>query len=80
VIVGTGGEHTISRGGSVRLTLPDTVDAIPVARSAVDVIAFSVEPELRENTQLVVSELVTNGLQHGRGRWHCPSSCRSAAV
>ena len=49
------------------MTLPDSVDAIPVARRAVEVVAFSVEPETREHAQLVVSELVTNGLQHGRG-------------
>ena len=38
-----------------------------MARDAVAVVGFSVAPEVREDAQLVVSELVANGLEHGRG-------------
>jgi anti-sigma regulatory factor (Ser/Thr protein kinase) len=61
------GEHSIARGGRFALRLPDTPAAVGLARRAVDVVGFSVPPDLREDAQLVVSELVSNGLEHGQG-------------
>ena len=59
--------HTVVRGGRMIVRLPGTGAAVGLARQAVDVLAFSVPMEARENAQLVVSELVSNGLEHGRG-------------
>jgi anti-sigma regulatory factor (Ser/Thr protein kinase) len=42
--------------------------AVPLAREAVDELAPALSPGLRDNTKLVVSELVTNAVRHGRGR------------
>ena len=55
------------RGGRLVLRLPDTGAAVGIAREAVDLLGFSVSAALREDAQLVVSELVSNGLEHGRG-------------
>jgi len=49
------------------LRLPDSLNAVGVARRAVDVIGHSIPQKLREDTHLVVTELVTNGLRHGDG-------------
>ena len=54
-------------GGRLVLRLPKTPDAVGMARHAVEVVGFSVAPAVREDAQLVVSELVANGLEHGRG-------------
>ena len=63
----TAGEHMIASGGRFALRLPDTLAAVGLARTAVDVVAFSVPPDVREDAELIVSELVTNGLVHGQG-------------
>ena len=57
----------VESGGRLVLRLPDTPDAVAMARNAVAVVGFSVTPEVREDAQLVVSELVSNGLEHGTG-------------
>ena len=54
-------------GARLTLRLPDTVGASPLARAAVDVVGFELSDFARENAQLVVSELVTNALEHGGG-------------
>ena len=62
------GEHVAGPEGRVRMTLPRRVGAPLLARAAVEDFASESSPELRRNTQLVVTELVTNALRHGRGR------------
>jgi two-component sensor histidine kinase len=59
--------HTVVSGGQLMLRLPESLTAASVARRAVDVIGHSVPAAVREDTHLVVSELVTNGLRHGQG-------------
>jgi anti-sigma regulatory factor (Ser/Thr protein kinase) len=59
--------HTVVSGGRILLRLPDSLNAVGVARRAVDVIGYSIPDKTREDTPLVVSELVTNGLRHGHG-------------
>lgn len=54
-------------GGRMVLRLPDDGVAAEMARQAVDLLGFSISIELRENSQLVVTELVSNGLEHGKG-------------
>jgi anti-sigma regulatory factor (Ser/Thr protein kinase) len=66
-IVATTQREMIVSGGRLVLRLPETPDAVGMARDAVAVVGFSVAPEVREDAQLVVSELVANGLEHGRG-------------
>jgi anti-sigma regulatory factor (Ser/Thr protein kinase) len=60
-------DHSITRGGRLALRLPDTLAAVGLARRAVDLVGFSVSPDVREDAQLIVSELVANGLEHGQG-------------
>ena len=66
-MAGTGQPHTIASGGRLQMRLADTMSAVSLARRAVDVLAFSISESGREKAQLVVSELVTNGLKHGKG-------------
>ena len=60
-------QEMIAGSGRLTLRLPQTADAVGMARHAVEVVGFSVAPEVREDAQLVVSELVANGLEHGHG-------------
>ena len=60
-------QEIIAGRGRLMLRLPETADAVGMARDAVAVVGFSVAPEVREDAQLVVSELVANGLEHGHG-------------
>jgi hypothetical protein len=53
---------------SVDRALPRHASAALLARETVDEFMGGLSPELRENTKLVVSELVTNAVRHGRGR------------
>jgi anti-sigma regulatory factor (Ser/Thr protein kinase) len=57
-----GGARRVDRG------LPRHASAALLARETVDELMGGLSPELRENTKLVVSELVTNAVRHGRGR------------
>jgi anti-sigma regulatory factor (Ser/Thr protein kinase) len=59
--------HMVVSGGRLVLRLPDEGAAVELARQAVHLLGFSVFPEVREDAQLVVSELVSNGLEHGQG-------------
>lgn len=52
--------------GAFDLRLPATAEAIRAARQAVDRLGRSLQPELLDDLRLLVSELVTNGLRHGR--------------
>jgi two-component sensor histidine kinase len=54
-------------GGRLVLRLPDDRVAAEMARQGVGLVGFSIPIELRENAQLVVTELVSNGLEHGVG-------------
>jgi anti-sigma regulatory factor (Ser/Thr protein kinase) len=60
-------QEMFAGGGRLVLRLPETADAVGMARHAVAVVGFSIAPEVREDAQLVVSELVANGLEHGQG-------------
>jgi len=45
--------------------LPRHVSALPLARDAID--SLELPSELREDARLIVSELVSNAVRHGRG-------------
>jgi anti-sigma regulatory factor (Ser/Thr protein kinase) len=48
-------------------TLPRATDSVRVARQLVDVHSAGMTAARREDAGLMVSELVTNALRHGRG-------------
>jgi anti-sigma regulatory factor (Ser/Thr protein kinase) len=47
--------------------LPATPESISVARHALDRLEGKVDAEQLDNLQLLVSEIVTNSIRHGRG-------------
>jgi anti-sigma regulatory factor (Ser/Thr protein kinase) len=52
---------------SVTSTLPRAADSIRIARQLVDLQSSGLTQARREDAALMVSELVTNALRHGRG-------------
>jgi len=55
---------------AVELVVGDDLDAVPRARKQVTGALSDVPPEVVDDVRLVVTELVTNGLLHGRGPVH----------
>jgi anti-sigma regulatory factor (Ser/Thr protein kinase) len=51
----------------LNVTLPGDADAPMAARASVAALAGELTPERLDDLALVVSELVTNGVEHGRG-------------
>lgn len=47
--------------------LPAVSESIPVARHELDRLEGDVDPEQLDDLRLLVSEIVTNGIRHGRG-------------
>lgn len=48
-------------------TVPAVPDSIPVARHELDPLAGEVDPDLLDVLRLLLSEVVTNSIRHGRG-------------